>query len=136
LGWAASTISREVNHNGGRRRYRATTADRAAYRRAKRPKIAKLAANARLRERVEELLGQLFSPQQISATLREEFPDEPSMRVSHETIYQSLFVQSRGALRKQLTACLRSGRTRRRCQGRKHTRGQIPGMVTISDLDR
>jgi IS30 family transposase len=133
LGRSASTISREVANNGGCGRYRAAAADRAAYRRAKRPKVPKLAHDNRLRDAVEELLDSRWSPQQISARLVVEFPDDLSMRVSHETIYQSLFVQARGALRKELTACLRTGRTRRRPQGRKDTRGQIRDMVVISD---
>jgi IS30 family transposase len=133
LGRSASTITREVAANGGRRRYRAAAADSAAYRRAKRPKVPKLAHDSRLRDAVEAMLDLQWSPQQISARLVVEFPDDLSMRVSHETIYQSLFVQSRGALRKELTACLRSGRTRRRPQGRKSTRGQIKDMVVISD---
>lgn len=133
LGRSASTVSREVANNGGRGRYRATVADTAAYRRGRRPKVAKLVENVRLRAKVEELLGDYFSPQQISARLVIEFPDDLSMRVSHETIYQSLFVQARGALRKDLTACLRTGRTRRRPQGRVSTRGRIPGMVMISE---
>jgi IS30 family transposase len=95
--------------------------------------VPKLAHHSRLRDAVEAMLDLQWSPQQISARLVVEFPDDLSMRVSHETIYQSLFVQSRGALRKELTACLRSGRTRRRPQGRKSTRGQIKDMVVISD---
>jgi IS30 family transposase len=130
---SASTISREVTNNGGRRRYRAAAADAAAYRRARRPKVAKLAGACRLRDAVESMLDRRWSPQQISARLVIEFPDDLSMRVSHETIYQSLFVQSRGALRKELTACLRSGRTRRRPHGRKNLAGQIKGMVVISE---
>jgi IS30 family transposase len=133
IGRSASTVCREVNHNGGRRRYRAIAADGAAYRRALRPKPAKLARSPVLRARVEELLGQRWSPQQISARLKVEFPDDPVMQVSHETIYQSLFVQARGALRKDLTRCLRSGRTRRRGQGRADNRGKIADMVSISD---
>jgi IS30 family transposase len=97
-----------------------------------RPKPAKLAVNARLRERVEELLGERWSPQQISARLKLEFADDSHMQVSHETIYQSLFVQARGALRKDLARCLRTGRTRRRAQGRVDRRGQITNMVMIS----
>jgi len=128
-----STISREVANNGGRRRYRAAAADRAADRRACRPKVAKLAHRSRLRDEVEAMLDMQWSPQQISARLIVEFPDDLSMRVSHETIYQSLFVQSRGALRKELTACLRTGRTRRRPHGRKSMRGQIKDMVVISE---
>ena len=133
IGRSASTVSREVNHNGGRRRYRAVAADGAAYRRALRPKPAKLASIPALRALVEELLGQRWSPQQIAARLRLEFADDPRMQVSHETIYQSLFVQARGALRKDLARCLRSGRTRRRQQGRADNRGTIPDMVLISE---
>ncbi len=130
---STSTVSREVANNGGRRRYRAAAADMAAYRRARRPKVAKLAGASRLREEVESMLDRRWSPQQISARLVIEFPDDLSMRVSHETIYQSLFVQSRGALRKKMTACLRTGRTRRRPHGRKNLAGQIKGMVVISE---
>jgi IS30 family transposase len=133
IGRSASTVSREVANNGGRSRYRAVAADGAAYRRASRPKPAKLAINRLLRERVEELLEQHWSPQQIAARLRLEFPDDPRMQVSHETIYQSLFVQARGALRKDLAKCLRTGRTRRRAQGRPQGRGQIKDMVMISE---
>jgi IS30 family transposase len=129
---ASSTISREIANNGGPQRYRAAAADRAAQRRARRPKIAKLAHCCRLRDAVESMLDLRWSPQQISARLRVEFPEDLSMRVSHETIYQSLFVQSRGALRKELAACLRTGRTRRRPHGRKSMRGQIKDMVVIS----
>jgi len=130
---APSTISREVNGNGGRRRYRVVHADEAAYRKAERPKLAKLRRSRRLRARVESMLNKLWSPQQISARLRFENPDDPELRVSHETIYQSLFVQSRGALRKELSACLRSKRTRRRPHGRKDPDGYIKDMVFISD---
>ena len=130
---APSTISREVKGNGGRGRYRAVRADEAAYRNAARPKLAKLRRSRRLRTRVESMLNKLWSPQQISARLRAENPDDPELRVSHETIYQSLFVQSRGALRKELSACLRSKRTRRRPHGRKDPGGYIRDMVLISD---
>jgi transposase, IS30 family len=133
IGRCPSTVSREVNRNGGRRRYRAVAADGAAYRRALRPKPCKLAQNARLRGRVEELLGERWSPQQIAARLRREFPDDPGMQVSHETIYQSLFVQARGALRKELARCLRTGRTRRRVRGRPDGRGRLRDMVVISE---
>jgi IS30 family transposase len=107
LGRSASTISRDVAANGGRRRYRACSADRAAVRRMGRPKRSKLASCARLRAVVEEKLESRWSPQQISGWLVEQFADDPEMRVSHETIYLSLFVQSRGALRKELTRYLR-----------------------------
>ena len=83
---STSTVSREVANNGGRRRYRAAAADMAAYRRARRPKVAKLAGASRLREEVESMLDRRWSPQQISARLVIEFPDDLSMRVSHETI--------------------------------------------------
>ncbi len=133
LGRAPSTIAREVHNNGGRARYRAVQADERAYRRARRPKVAKLTRCVRLRIVVESMLSKRWSPQQISARLVVEFPDDLEMRVSHETIYQSLFVQSRGALRKELTACLRTGRTRRRPHGRKDPGGYIKDMVVISD---
>jgi transposase, IS30 family len=132
IGRSASTVSREVAANGGRRRYRAVAADGAAYRRAARPKSCKLAENASLRGRVQQLLELRWSPEQIAARLKLEFPDDPGMQVSHETIYQSLFVQARGALRKDLARCLRTGRTRRRQRGRP-ARGQIPNIVEISE---
>ena len=128
-----STVSREVARNGGRARYRAVAADGAAFRRGLRPKPAKLAQNRRLRDRVEQLLEQRWSPQQIARRLRREFPDDPAMQVSHETIYQSLFVQARGALRKDLAKCLRTGRTRRRIRGRRDRRGELHGIVVISE---
>jgi transposase, IS30 family len=133
IGRSASTVCREVNHNGGRQRYRAVAADGAAYRRALRPKPAKLATMPVLRARVEELLEQHWSPQQIAGRLKVDFADDPLMQVSHETIYQSLFVQARGALRKDLTRCLRSGRTRRRQQGRAARCGPLRDIVVISD---
>ena len=130
---APSTISREVNGKSGRRRYRACRADEAAYKRARRPKATKFRQYPRLRAQVESMLNARWSPQQISARLTVDYPDDPEMRVSHETIYRSLFVQSRGALRKELTACLRSGRTRRRPHGRKDPGGYIKEMVLIAD---
>jgi IS30 family transposase len=136
LGRSASTICREVNANGGRRKYRALPADRAAQRRALRPKRAKLAQCRRLRSVVERKLEARWSPQQISGWLAEQYPNAPEMHVSHETIYQSLFVQSRGALRKELHACLRTGRAMRRAKA--YTKGnvgqgQIRDMVMISE---
>ncbi|MCH7670484.1 MAG: IS30 family transposase [Acidobacteria bacterium] len=133
LNCSPSTISREVSVNGGLGIYRAVAADEAAYRRARRPKPAKLSTCHGLREEVEAMLDKRWSPQQISARLVIEFPDDPEMRVSHETIYRSLFVQSWGALTKELTACLRTGRTRRRPHGRKDPGGYIKDMVVISD---
>ena len=135
LGRSPSTISREVNVNGGVRRYRACRAEKDAVRRARRSKPAKLAACERLRVVVEEKLELRWSPQQISGWLVAEFPDDPEMRVSHETIYMSLFVQSRGALRKELTRYLRSGHTTRRPRG--HTvmngQGQLRGTLNIRE---
>lgn len=133
LGRAASSVSREVNRNGGRCQYRACRADEAAYRNGRRPKVTKFRRCPRLRAQVESMLNTWWSPQQISARLRVEHPSDPEMHVSHETIYRSLFVQSRGALRKELTACLRSGRTRRRPHGRKDPGGYIKDMVLIAD---
>jgi IS30 family transposase len=132
---ASSTISREVAANAGRRRYRACRADKAAVRRMLRPKVSKLATCSRLRAIVEDKLELRWSPTQISGWLVDTFPDDPEMRVSHETIYLSLFVQSRGALRKELTRYLRSGHSTRRPKG--HTvmngQGQLRGTLNISE---
>jgi len=134
LGRAASTVSREVASNGGRSKYRATTAHRTSRHRARRPKPAKLAANHRLREVVEEKLELWWAPRQISDWLADTYPDNEEMWVSHETIYQSLFIQGKGALRKELWRCLRTGRATRRPQGRPaSTKGQIRDMVMISE---
>jgi IS30 family transposase len=132
LGRAVSTVTREVAANGGRAKYRAWRAHRAAYDRARRPKTAKLAASPALTAQVTEWLEWLWSPEKISARLRVEFPDDPMMRVSHETIYQSLYVQGRGELRRELNRCLRSGRTQRRPRNRLEQRGHIPDKVMIS----
>ena len=136
LGRAPSTISREVAHNGGRDHYyRAHKADQRAWRCARRPKAAKLATCPRLRREVEALLAERFSPRQISKWLVREHPGDPEFRVSHETIYQSLYVQGRGALRKELHQVLRSGRAIRRPQARRAIKRQsrIPEMVMISE---
>lgn len=133
LGRAPSTISREVCTNGGRSRYRAWWADQQAIRRSARPRRPKLASNTRLRSEVEQLLTKLWSPQQISAHLQRTYREDEAMRISHETIYQTLFLQGRGALRKELTACLRTGRASRRPQARVATHGTIRGMVMISE---
>lgn len=108
LGRSPSAISREVSANGGRSKYRASRADERAVRRTARPRAPKLAGNVRLRGEVERLLSDLWSPQQISAHLRRAYPEDKGMRISHESIYRALFVQGRGASRKELTACLRS----------------------------
>jgi len=135
LARAPSTVSREVARNGGRPMYRACRADRAAVRNMRRPKVAKLARCARLREVVEAKLELRWSPQQIASWLVLEFPDDAEMRVSHETIYLSLFVQSRGALRKELTRYLRMKRSVRRPGGKPPNTGQshIPAMVNLRE---
>ena len=134
LGRAASTVSREVAGNGGCVKYRAAVAHRASRHQARRPKPTKLATNRRLRTVVEAKLELWWSPLQISRWLREQYPGDEEMRVSHETIYQSLFVQGKGALRKELWRCLRTGRATRRPQHRpKSTKGQIRDMVMISE---
>jgi IS30 family transposase len=134
LGRPASTITRELNANGGRVRYRALRAHRRAIACAARPKRGKLAGPSRLRSEVEAGLVARWSPQQISARLRTDHPADLEMRISHETIYQSLYVQSRGALRRELTKCLRTGRAIRRPKRRAdQRRGRIPDMIMISD---
>ena len=133
LGRAPSTVSREVKANGGRAGYRAWAADRRAGQQAARPKQAKLAANPGLGREVEARLARRWSPQQIARSLRIDYPDQPEMWVSHETIYQSLFVQGRGALRKELAACLRTGRAQRRPRARAQRAGVVQDMVLISD---
>jgi IS30 family transposase len=135
LGRAPSTVSREVATNGGRRGYRAVRSDKAAWRRAERPKACKLATNPALRAIVEEKLTRRWSPQQIAGWLRVTFPDDPQMHVSHESIYRTLYVQSRGALRRELTACLRTGRVLRRPKGVRipDGRGGRPGILNIAD---
>ena len=135
VGRSHTTICREVNRNGGREGYRAQDADRGAWQRARRPKPAKLAINAPLRAVVEEKLRLDWSPQQIAGWLERTYPDREAMRISHETIYLSLFVQSRGALRRELTAHLRSARATRRPRGRPAPQGQgrLGGMRMISE---
>ena len=108
LGRAPSTVSREIERCGGRRRYRALSAERAAIGRRARPKPGKLSHSPRLLAAVEAGLAARWSPQQISARLRIEYPEDPEMRISHETIYQALYVQARGELRRQLAAYLRT----------------------------
>ena len=134
LGRSPATVSRELRRNADRHGgYRAITAHALAWERAGRPKPAKLAVNLALRAKVEQYLGQRYSPEQIAGRLRVEFPDDPQMRVSPETIYQSLYVQSRGALRRDLAKCLRTGRALRH-PGRKagQRKNRIPDMINIS----
>ena len=136
IGRSHTTVAREVNRNGGRDGYRAEAADAAAWERARRPKRSKLAVNSRLREVVEAKLELDWSPEQVSAWLGCTYPGELAMQVSHETIYLSLFVQSRGALRHELCEHLRGGRrTRRPRRNRQGVQGQgqIREMVMISE---
>ena len=134
LGRAPSTVARDVAASSGRRRYRAWRADARALQLMRRPKVAKLVRCPRLRSEVERRLAMRWSPQQIAARLVVDYPDDLEMRVSHETIYQSLFVQTRGALRLELARCLRTGRAQRRPRQRTHARhGQLSNMVLISE---
>ena len=132
LGRSPSTVCREVANNGGRDRYQPFPAHRRAFGCARRPKRRKLECS-RLQARVVGDLERLWSPAQIARRLRNEFPDDPEMRVSHETIYRSLYIQGRGELRRELARCLRTGRAQRRSRNRLERRGQIPDMVMISE---
>jgi transposase, IS30 family len=133
LGRAPSTVSREVGGVAGRAAYRATRADDRAWLAARRPKPSKLSCSPRLRGAVVGMLERRFSPQQISARLRFEYPDDSEMRIAPETIYQSLYVQSRGRLRRDLTRYLRSGRAKRKPRRGPTGQGRIPAMVSISE---
>jgi IS30 family transposase len=133
---APSTVSRELGRNGGQAQYRAAEADNAAWDRALRPKCCKLARNRDLARIVADKLRLLWSPQQIAGWLKHTYPCDDSHRVSHETIYRSLFIQARGALKKELLQHLR--RTRGMRRSRHHTQkteihGQIVGAVSISE---
>ena len=135
LGRSVSTVSRELARNSGPNGYRAARADRLAVLRISRPRSGKLADDPRLRRYVEEKLRLSWSPQQISRRLIIDHPHDGSMRVSHETIYTSLFVQTKAVLDTQLTSQLRTRRVRRRPQRRVLLRSQsrrIPDMVPIS----
>jgi transposase, IS30 family len=133
LGRHRSTIGREIKHCGGRERYRPLRAEAIAQRLARRPKASKLAGCPRLLAAVEDGLAQRWSPQQIAKRVRLDHPGDELMRISHETIYRSLYVQSRGELRRQLTAQLRTRRSTRKSRGRVETRGRIVGMVAIAE---
>jgi IS30 family transposase len=134
LGRAPSTITRELAANGGRAGYRALAGHERAIGCLTRPKVSKLQRSGRLCEAVEAGLAQRWSPQQISARLKAEYPDDRGMQISHETIYQSLFVQARGGLRRELARYLRSGQTTRKSRGGTiGTRGRIKNMVLISE---
>ena len=136
LGRAPSTVSREIRRNGGRQRYRANRADQAAWERARRPKLCKLVENRELAHIVALQLKQLWSPEQIAGWLKRRYPDDEHFQVSHETIYRSLFIQARGALKKELLQHLR--RTRGMRRSRHHTQktedhGRIKDTVSIRE---
>ena len=135
LGRAPSTISREIARHGGAICYRAAEADAAAWQAAKRPKRCRLATDARLCAVVAAKLAADWAPQQIAAWLVSEYPDDPAMRVSHETIYRTLYVQARGALKKELTAHLRRRRTMRRSRAAT-TRGHGQGTLDRYRFDQ
>lgn len=128
IGKSTSTVTREIKRNGGRKAYRAVEADDAAWKRARRPKACVLQRNRRLCRRVAQGLRRQWSPEQISRRLVEDFQNDHSMRVSHETIYRTLFVQTRGALKKELLQHLRSGRKLRHSR-KASTRGQGRGRI-------
>ena len=136
LGRAPSTIRREVGRGGGRDRYRGTVSDQAAWDRALRPKPCKLACHPALRRTVSRKLRRSWSPEQIAGWLKRSFPDEEQHRVSHETIYKSLFIQARGVLKKELLEHLRAKRTIRRSRHASLKRdglGQIKDAISISE---
>src|SRR5258708_6313848 len=131
LGRSASTVSRELSRNGGYDCYRAALADAKAWDRARRPKRCKLANSLRLRQTVASQLRLNWSPEQIAGWLKRAHPEDESYRVSHETIYRSLYVQARGVLKKELLGYLRSKRTIRRSK-RADPDGDRRGQIKIS----
>ena len=136
LGRSPSTISREINRNGGYDRYRAANAEQAAWDRALRPKLCKLAGNKQLTRLVVKKLQSQWSPQQVAGWLKREHPDNEAYHVSHETIYKSLYIQSRGVLKKELLKALRSKRIMRRARNsslKKQGLGKITNAVSISE---
>jgi IS30 family transposase len=138
LGRSPSTVSRELHRHAAyrRSRYSALKADSVAWEQARRPKPRKLACDDRLAAAVTAGLERRWSPREVSERLRMDYPDDPSMRISHEAIYQSLFMLGRGGLRQELTTALRSGRALRRPRRRVgERRGRIPGMVMITERD-
>jgi IS30 family transposase len=135
LGRSPSTVSREIRRNGGSQSYRASWADRGAWDRTLRPKVCRLAHHAPLRWRVAQKLALQWSPAQIAGWLKQQFPTDPNMQLSHETIYRSLFVQTRGVLKKELMAHLRTARQMRQAKGgtTKSGLGQIVDAVSIRE---
>lgn len=133
MGRDPSTISRELSRNTDARTggYLPDRADRLAWERQRRPKPSKLSGDPALRAEVQQMLDRRYSPEQVSGRLKVQYPKDPAMRVSHETIYQSIYLYPRGELRRELKACLRSGRDIRRRRGRRQVRGKIIGAVPI-----
>jgi len=136
LGRAPSTVSREIRRNGGRQHYRAGNADQSAWDRSHRPKTCKLVERRQLARVVAKKLKELWSPVQISGWLKDTYPDDGNFQVSHETIYRSLFIQTRGALKKELLQHLRRTRAMRRSRHhtqKNDTHGRITGTVSIRE---
>src|SRR5262249_22099872 len=133
LGRSPSTVSRELARNADPRsgRYQPERAHRLAWERQRRAKPSKLSGCPVLRAAVQQMLDRRHSPEQASGRLKVLYPDDPAMRISHETIYQSIYLYPRGGLRRELQACLRSGRGTRRRRGRRDMRGKIIGAVPI-----
>ena len=132
MGRSPSTVSRELARNAGPRgQYQPERAHRLAWERQRRPKGSKLSQHPRLRQEVQQMLNRRYSPEQVSGRLKVHHPDDAGMRVSHETIYQSIYVYPRGQLRRELKACLRTGRQVRRRRGRREMRGRIVDAVPI-----
>jgi transposase, IS30 family len=132
VGRSPSTICRELARNAGPHGYQPERAHRLAWDRQRRPKASRLAASPALRDKVQAMLTfRRYSPEQVSGRLKVLHPGDPSMQVSHETIYQSIYLYPRGGLKRELQACLRSGRAVRRPRGRRETRGKIVGAVPI-----
>ena len=135
LGRSPSTISREINRNGGYYHYRAAQADQSAWERAHRPKPCKLAGNAKLRRTVATKLKNDWSPKQIAGWLKITFPDDENHQVSHETIYRSLFIQARGVLKKELQQYLRTQRVMRRSKHHSIKNKGLAGAGVALPLD-
>jgi IS30 family transposase len=135
IGRSPSTVSREIRRNWGSQGYRAKRADRLAWERGLRPKPCRLALHRELRWRVAQKLALQWSPQQISGWLKQQFSTDQDMQISHEAIYRSLFVQTRGVLKKELAVHLRTRRHMRHAKGGNtgHNQGKIPDMVSIRE---
>src|SRR5204863_4604476 len=133
VGCSRSTVWREIRDHGGRDHYRAYRAQSQADDRARRPKLRWFEERPWLGAHVLELLLEGWSPEQIAARLRRDHPDASQWWVSHEAIYQAVYVQAKGELRKELAACLRQGRARRRRRGRVPKGARISGMVNIAE---